>query len=524
MLVHFRKHLPFFLLLLGISLYSIYFSLFTILRYQKLYAHYFDLGIMHQTVYNSYKGISTGDFSRILEMTDPHASTEQVKRMSVHNDVLLAIVAPLYFIHEGPETLLVIQAVVVALGAYFIYQIAAHVFRSSAYYRWIALMFGYSYLLYPPLQKAVNFDFHAVTLAPTFILGMYYAWINKKYGWSLLFIILTLLTKEQIGLVVALFGLFIMIHTITGFNFSFMKKQNIVQYLRNRWRQAERSELTFAVLITSISITWVLFSMLWVIPYFRGSEHFGAEYYTYLKESPLRFFSVVFRYETLHYVYILLAPLGLLSLFSPGHLIISASEFATNILSANGNMRNIYFHYDTGLTAFVFIASVYGAHHILKSKFMNNSYIRSLGKKLKLSSEIIIMVYISGSAILFSLYLSPLPWGHHRDVYAWFVQPEKLEDVRLWKEYLKDDQIRVSTTGKLAPHFTSRRYFYDFAGGYEQAEYIVVDTDDISYGFQSEESSANYAALQYDWRYIKIYDNNNIKVYKNMSDLIINNK
>src|SRR5690606_32712407 len=108
----------------------------TILRYQKLYAHYFDLGIMHQTVYNSYKGISTGDFSRILEMTDPHASTEQVKRMSVHNDVLLAIVAPLYFIHEGPETLLVIQAVVVALGAYFIYQIAAHVFRSSAYNRW----------------------------------------------------------------------------------------------------------------------------------------------------------------------------------------------------------------------------------------------------------------------------------------------------------------------------------------------------------------------------------------------------
>src|SRR3989344_3918794 len=82
-----RNHLPFLLLILGISSYILYFSLFGIMRYEKLYSHYFDLGIMQQTVYNTYQGIRTGDMSRILEVTDPHGSTDQVKRMAIHNDV-----------------------------------------------------------------------------------------------------------------------------------------------------------------------------------------------------------------------------------------------------------------------------------------------------------------------------------------------------------------------------------------------------------------------------------------------------
>ena len=36
-----------------ILLYIGYFSFFTILRYKTLYSSYFDLGIMHQTVYNT---------------------------------------------------------------------------------------------------------------------------------------------------------------------------------------------------------------------------------------------------------------------------------------------------------------------------------------------------------------------------------------------------------------------------------------------------------------------------------------
>jgi len=84
-----------------------YFSYFTILRYKTLYASYYDLGIMHQTVFNTYKAISTGDWSRFLEMTSTTGS-EQIKRMAIHNDPLLAFFAPFYFIHSR-SNLLIIQ-------------------------------------------------------------------------------------------------------------------------------------------------------------------------------------------------------------------------------------------------------------------------------------------------------------------------------------------------------------------------------------------------------------------------------
>src|SRR3989338_7189107 len=96
--------------------YALYFSYFTVLRYKTLYASYYDLGIMHQTVFNTYSAIKNNDWSRFLEMTNT-TGAEQIKRMAIHNDPLLALMAPFYFIHSGPETILIIQSVMVALGA-----------------------------------------------------------------------------------------------------------------------------------------------------------------------------------------------------------------------------------------------------------------------------------------------------------------------------------------------------------------------------------------------------------------------
>lgn len=508
-----RSHLPFLILLIAITGFSVYFSLFTILRYQKLYAHYFDLGIMHQTVYNTYKSLQTGDVSRVLEMTDPHETLDQVKRMSVHNDIFLALLAPFFFIYEGPETLLVIQSLGVALGAYFVYRIAQHVFDRSKRRDWIAVLFAVTYLLYPPLQKAVNFDFHAVTLSTPLLLGMYYFWLKKRYRLSFLFIILTLLTKEQVGLVIAGFGVYVFIKKVINMDVSFLKSKKVFQKVKQVIKRAELSEVVFSTAAIVVGIAWVLISMLVIIPAFRGSEHFGAQYYAYLQSDPLRIFPVVFRYESFQYIFILTAPLGMLALFSPAHLLIAVSEFATNILSSNGNMRNIYFHYDTALTAFVILASIYGARACINSVYWKKV------KGLPVLPETVVMIYVGASTVFFSLYLSPLPWGHHKDIYAWTSHPGRVEDVRLWQRYLSGDDIRVSATGHIAPFFTSRRYFYDFAGGYEKAEYVIVDASDISHGFQAEESEANFAALQNDWRYITIYDKNDIKVYKNISHL-----
>ncbi|MBP9690937.1 DUF2079 domain-containing protein [Candidatus Woesebacteria bacterium] len=506
---YFRKHLPFIILLTATAAFILYFSLFTIIRYQKLYSHYFDLGIMHQTVYNTYMGLKTGDLSRILEMTDPHASLEQVKRMAVHNDIFLAVLAPFYFIYAGPEMLLVIQVTVVAFGAYFILLIGEEIFRKKKHGEWIAVAFALSYLLYPPLQKAVNFDFHAVTLAPTFLLGMWYAGMKKNYLLAIVWACLTLMTKEQVGLVIAAYGVYLIWNEIP-------KAQRSKMRLIKAIIRIPRPVLICASTLVLAGVSWVLISMLFIIPHFRGSEHFGAEYYSYLAADPLRFFSTVFRYESLHYVFILLVPAGLLAVFSPIILLIASPEFAMNILSSNGNMRNIYFHYDTVLTAFVFIASMYGGRNVLGSRVFEVRFIKKVLSQLHLSRESVLIAYILLLATVFSIYLSPLPWGHHRETFLWKNREAKVEDVMLWQKYLEDDQIKVSASGHLAPHFTSRQYFYDFAGGYARAEFVIIDTWDISRGFQAEESIAEYEALKNDWKYIRIYEQHGIEVFKRL--------
>ena len=533
MVWYLRNNLPFLFLTVGVMAYILYFSLFSILRYEKFYAHYFDLGIMHQTVYNSYQGIKIGDLSRILEHTDPQSGTEQVKRMAVHNDIFLVFLAPFYFIHDGPATLLVIQSIVVGLGAYFVFLIAQLVFREIKYAHVLALLLAYGYLLYPPLEKANNFDFHAVTLATTFLLAMYYFWLKKQPIVSLVFAVISMLTKEQVGLTVAFFGAYTFFHAS---HYSFPLTRLIKNYIFHRSAFQNgiaflyKKEHRFGIILIISGIFWVLFSLNVIIPYFRGGEHFGSKYFTYLKDTPWKIVPIVFRLESARYISLLLIPVGLVSLFAPLPLLIATPEIAMNLLSINSNMRNIYFHYDSVITPFVFISAIYGVHFLLTSKFeKTQTFIRTMTncfglskKKMKYTSLITqnpersLIVFLATAIAASSLYMSPLPWGHHRDIFPWQAYPEKYADVQLWKLFLKDDSVKVSATGHLAPHFASRRYFYNFAEGYNKADYVVIDRFEIARGFQTELKYDEYQHILRDFRFVKIYDVHGIEVFKRL--------
>ena len=202
------KHKVLIALWIFIAAYIAYFSFFTILRYRTLYASYFDLGIMHQTVYNTYQSIKTLDPSRILELTNPFGP-EQIKRMSIHNDILLGLISLFYFIHSGPETLLVLQAIALGLGAFAVWKIVGTIFKNHKNKSLLALIFSIAYLLYPSMQRVNIYEFHAVALSIPFLLYMFYFWLTKRYRISSLFFILSLLSKEEVALTTIFFGVYI---------------------------------------------------------------------------------------------------------------------------------------------------------------------------------------------------------------------------------------------------------------------------------------------------------------------------
>jgi uncharacterized membrane protein len=484
-------------ILLGLAIFSYisYFSYFSIIRYQTLYAHYFDLGIMNQTVYNSYMAIKTGDYSRFLELTNPHGF-DQIKRMAVHNDMFLAALAPFYFIYTGPETLLVIQSIALGLGALAVYGISEIVFKNFNNKRLISLFFAFAYLMNPSVQHTNQFDFHAVVLATPLLLFMFLFYLNKKYWASIICALCAILTKEQVGLTIAFFGIFV-----------------LLQNLLSRDKNQKKLEFMFSIPLICLGAGWFVFSMTKIIPFYRHGLHFALGYFGDFGDStvsvfigiiknPLIVFQYIFRKDTYEYLYDVLGPFGFISFFSPLHLFIAAPEFAINLLSKSGAMRNIYYHYTAVITPFVVISAIYGFRFFI-----------GVMKGAQKYSWLFIAVLIV-CTFYFSDTLSPLPLAVRQEVLPFTSPLNERFDASIWQKKLSNEKLKIMTSGRIAPLFTSRRYFYTFSNRYDLADYVVLSRDDVYNGYENELSKPAYEKLIRDPGYMKIYINDTFEVYK----------
>ena len=438
-----------------------------------MYANYFDLGIMHHVVYNSYKALQTGEWTRFLEHTDPTGPTQLV-RSAVHNDIILGLFSPLYFLYQSPEVLLLIQSVVLGLGALAVYGIGIYVLKKEL----PTLIFAICYLLYVPLQYTNRFDFHSVVLATPFILFMFYFWLIKKYRWSFVFLLLSLFTKEQVGLTTAGMGGYMLLSS----NF----KSQISNKIKNQ-------NIKFSKLVIITSLVWVALSFFVIIPYFRGAEHFATERY-----QNIDVIQTLFRQSTWDYIWNLFAPLGFLSLLSPT-ILIALPEFAVNLLSQDANMRNIVFHYTAVITPFVFISAIYGLKRVNE---LTSSRVAS-----------IFLTLMVLATMWFSYNKSPLPYSQQKDMYVFNYQ-KNADDAKYWAARLKDDSIAVSATGNVGTFLSSRRKFYYFSKYYDQADYVIIRPNEI-YSYHDKESLIPvYGQLVRDSRYVLVEKRENFEVYK----------
>lgn len=475
-----------------IIVYAVYFSYYTILRYQTLYASYFDLGIMHQTVYNTFAALRDGTYSRLLQLTDP-MGVEQIKRMAVHNDVTLALLAPFYFINSTPSMLLVIQSVVVALGALAIYLITRYVFEKNSYKNILALTFSFAYLMNPILQRANIYDFHAVVLATTTLLFMFYFYKKKRYVTSFFFLILSLTTKEQVSLTAFFFGAYAL------------------------WEShKDKKSYVFPILTILTSLIWFVGSIFYLIPFFRGRNHFAVSRYSDFGDSeaniliglvknPLIVLQRVFHIDTLKYFLYLLGPVGFLSALAPILLFIAAPEFGINLLSGNWNMRNIIYQYTAVIQPFVFISAIYGAAALIA--FLKKRYKR-------LQAERVIVMYVLAATVLFAWWKGPLPFSLEKEVHPFEYAQKEAGDTRFWAGILKDEDLKIMTTGQLAPFFTSREYYYTFSDAYPRTDYVVLRLNEIYNYSERAALIPVYEKLKKDPRYKLIFYKDNFEVYK----------
>ncbi len=154
----------------------------------------FDLAIFSQAV----DGLLRGTM---------HSSIRGMNWLGDHSSLNLFLVAPLYAIFRTPLTLLLLQSVVLALGAFPVHATARRVLGDGG----PAVACAALYLLFPALGYTNLFEFHPEVLSTTpllFLLDAVHAGRPRAAaGWAFL----ALLGKEDVALVVLAIGLVVLV-------------------------------------------------------------------------------------------------------------------------------------------------------------------------------------------------------------------------------------------------------------------------------------------------------------------------
>ncbi len=182
------------LLAAAIAAFAAGFAALALLQHRAFETGRFDVGNLTQAVWAT----AHGDFLTVTDLAG-----RQISRLGAHFDPIVAALVPLWWAWPDPGVLLVAQAVAVALGAIPVFRLARRHLGSAHAALGLALV----YLLYPPTQWLVLDDFHPVAFATPLLLA---AWDFLDEGRFVSFALAAgaaCLTKEHIGLVVAMLGI-----------------------------------------------------------------------------------------------------------------------------------------------------------------------------------------------------------------------------------------------------------------------------------------------------------------------------
>ncbi len=411
-------------------IYLMYFTIVSFLRFEHFYTGTFDLGNMAQTVWNTTQG-------RIFQFTNPHG-TDMISRLAFHADFLLILIAPIYAIVPSPKTLLFIQTLVVTFGSFFVYKIAKNKLNDKN----LALALSFSYLISPAVQRANLYDFHSVTLATTFLLGMYYYYSEKRYALFLVFTFLAGISKEQIWLIVALFGFLILI-------------------------KQKKKLLGSILFMGSISVFYYLVAI--AIPRTLGSSHFALSYYSEFGDgpasiikamvlSPQKIVGSILEKDKINYLVQIFSHVGYLPAVFPSFLILAGPDLLINLLSSNAQLHQIYYHYTAAITPFIYLSSIFGIYYI--QKIVNKKY------------YVILTIYILGAAIYSAYKYGPLPGSLDPNL-DMFIKPVNSREFINHQLSLIPDNLSVAASNNVGSHLTNRQRVYTLPLGIEKADVVI---------------------------------------------------
>lgn len=404
-----------------------------------------------------------------------------------HFHPIVALLSPSCWIMNNAEGILIAQSLVVALSVIPIFLFTARRLGNGP-----AWLFALSYSLFWGIQETVDFGFHEIAFAiPLIAFAIYYIDRGKPWGYFICFFLM-LLTKENMGAILAFFGIYLL--------------------LLRRYRDG-------LVSLTAGAITFPLVTKI-VIPLISGRAY---EYWTYDALGPnligamktiIRKPWIVFQIMTssvtkLHTIWLIFSPFLLVSLVSP-LMVLFIPIFAERFLSSRIVFWEPLYHYNATVTPLVAMAAADGLWRITRR--FKSDRARRLTVQLAAVAILVINLCLLPRLPLWKL-ISPDYWQ----------LSESDTDGQAAVAMIPAD-VSVAAQISIAPHLTHRRRIYVIHPPGVDAvptdtAYVIASSQLTAHPFGSY---APIEAFLVEWQekgYVKIFDRNGWVVLKRPGNL-----
>lgn len=429
-------------LLLILSVYLSFFSLYGLSKHAAFQTTGYDLGIWDQKLWNILHG------RPFVETTQREVEIG----LGDHVDLIALLLVPIYALDPGSQTLIVLQVILVTLGAFPIYWLARDKFHSQ----FAGIIFAVVYLLFPALESGISFDFHGITIAAPILAYAIWALYRKHNKIFIISVLLAMACQEDVSLFTMIMGLYII-------------------GARKDWR--------LGGLVFVGSLIWFWAANFLIKPAFSlagDNIHFyryaifgntpGQAIITILSK-PSFLLQQIFSGDKKFYWIRLTMPTAFMALLDPITLFMALPSILLNTMSSYPPTYQLdKFHSSTAIVPFVVIAGINGVNKLLR---FGTAHLKHVSPRF-LQTILLVMVFIV--TLIYQTELGYTPIGKR-----FFDWPSKTEHVIKIETMLAmiPAQAAVAAQNNLVPHISNRQWIFilpktNHLG--KQAEYIAFDT------------------------------------------------
>ena len=442
-----NRWLPAVVVVCASAAFAVYISWIAIRSHYRLETASMDLGLENNLLWNAVHG---GPLFKTSPLGGPHST-----HGGHHQTYFAYVIGLVYYFVPGPETLLVVQSVLLGFAAVPIYLLGRR--RVGP---WTGVVMALAYLLYPPLHGPSLYEFHYLPLANFFLPLTFYCIETRRDVAAVVCVLLTLSVREDVAALVTVLGLFVLV---------------------------ERRRPVAGLLTAAVGASYFVLLKLVVMPRlaggastfldtFEGLLPAGESTFTGVLKTvlgnPVFALTSVLTRDKLFYLLQIVSPLALLMWRRPIGLLLSIPGILFTILSTGYKpLIEIYFQYTSYWTAFVFMAAI-----------VNLGWLRAEEAAFRVSPALRRAWTI---AVLLASVLASHQYGavlRRDDIRGGFralrldvTEEDRERHARLYELIqMVPPDAKICSSERIVPHVSNRRDSYTLRTGIYDAEYLLL--------------------------------------------------